>query len=228
MLLNVPSRTRHRMFQYEATSVRTHDLLEIDATQFLSIQASLPAWAERELRRTPFLVVRRGCAGHAIPVGIRGPERNQRWAAFCEPKLVKSILSPPQLLRRTVPAFRREAVPAFGSLQLLEDRWIGFDRSWGPGGSVGFELATGSHVAKPKSDLDIVIYCDRRITTDEAKWLCGLASNLPAAVDIRVETPTCGFSLSEYASQNPGPILLRTPCGVRLGADPWSETGASI
>jgi hypothetical protein len=100
------------MFQYEATSVRTHDLLEIDATQFLSIQASVPAWAERELRRTPFLVVRRGGAGHAIPVGIRGPERNQRWAAFCEPKLVKSILSPPQLLRRTVPAFRRETVPA--------------------------------------------------------------------------------------------------------------------
>jgi phosphoribosyl-dephospho-CoA transferase len=210
------------MFQYKATSVRTHDLVEIDATQFLSVQASVPAWAERELRITPFLVVRRGGAGHAIPVGIRGPERNQRWAAFCEPKLVKSILSPPQLLRRTVPAFRREIVPAFGSLQLLEDRWTGFDRSWGPGGSVGFELATGSHVAKPKSDLDIVIYADRRITKDEAKSLCGFASNLRVAVDIRVETPTCGFSLSEYASQNPGPILLRTPCGVRLGADPWS------
>jgi phosphoribosyl-dephospho-CoA transferase len=210
------------MFQYEATSVRTHDLLEIDATQFLSIQTSVPAWAERELRRTPFLVVRRGRAGHAIPVGIRGPERNQRWATFCEPKVVKSILSPPQLLRRTVPAFRLEAIPAFSSLQLLEERWTGFDCSWGPGGSVGFELATGSHVAKPKSDLD------RRITADEAKSLCGLASDLPAAVDIRVETSTCGFSLREYASHNPAPILLRMPCGVTLGVDPWSETGAFL
>jgi len=127
-----------------------------------------------------------------------------------------------------VAAVRRESVPALSSLQLLEDRWTGFDCSWGPGGSVGFELATGSHVAKPKSDLDIVIYADRRIPVDEAKSLCGFASDLPAAVDIRVENSTCGFSLREYASQNPGPILLHMPCGVRLGVDPWSEPGASI
>jgi phosphoribosyl-dephospho-CoA transferase len=127
-----------------------------------------------------------------------------------------------------VPAFRLETVPAFSSLQLLQDRWTGFDCSWGPRGSAGFELATGSHVAKPKSDLDIVIYADRRITADEAKSLCGFASDLPAAVDIRVETSTCGFSLREYAIHNPAPILLRMPCGVTLGVDPWSETGAFI
>jgi phosphoribosyl-dephospho-CoA transferase len=216
------------MFQCEAASVRTHDLLEIDAKQFLSLHASVPAWVEGELQRTPFLVVRRGCAeGQAIPVGVRGAERNQRWAAFCQPGLVKSITTPSQLLTRTLPKFRADSVPAFHSLRLLEERWKGFDCCWGPGGSVGFELATGSQVAKPGSDLDIVIYAERRITTDEAKSLCASASGLPAAVDIRVETPTCGFSLSEYASQNPAPILLRMPCGVRLGIDPWSETGVS-
>jgi phosphoribosyl-dephospho-CoA transferase len=220
---------RTSMFQCETTSVRTHDLLEINVDQFLSLHASVPAWAEEELRRTPFLVVRRGCAmGQTIPVGVRGPERNQRWAAFCQPKLIKGIISPPQLLRRSVPAFRRDAVPAFDSLRLLEDRWTGFDRPWGPGGSVGFELATGSHVTKPKSDLDIVIYAARRITIGEAKSLCGSVSDLPAAVDIRVETPACGFSLTEYAGRNPAPILLRMPCGVRLGSDPWSETGESV
>jgi phosphoribosyl-dephospho-CoA transferase len=74
------------------------------------------------------------------------------------------------------------------------------------GGSVGFELATGSHVAKPESDLDIVIYADEPITTDEAKSLCALTSGLPTAVDIRVETRTYGFSLKEYASQGPAPM----------------------
>jgi len=212
------------MFQLEAAYVRTHDLLEVEPERFLSPHACVPEWAAERLRRVPFLVVRRGFpTEHNIPVGVRGPERNQRWAAFCEPRIVKSITTPTQLLKRTVAAFRADSVPAFGSLSLLKARWTGLDRPWGPGGSVGFELATGSHVAKAESDLDIVIYADKPITTDEAKSLCALASGLPTAVDIRVETQTCGFSLNEYASQGSSPILLRTPYGVELGSIPWSE-----
>ena len=45
---------------------------------------------------------------------------------------------------------------------------------------MGFELATGSHVVKPESDLDIVIYAERRMTADEAKLLCARAMDLPA------------------------------------------------
>ena len=55
-------------------------------------------------------------------------------------------------------------------------------------------------MAKPESDLDIVIYADEPITTDEVKSLCALASSLPTAVDIRVKTRTCGFSLKESLS----------------------------
>lgn len=216
------------MFQREAAYIRTHDLLEIAAERFLSLQASAPAWAAEVLQRVPFLVVRRGQASRqTIPVGVRGTERNQRWAAECNSALVKSITTPQQLLNRNVPMFRADSVPAFGSLLVLQDRWTGFACSWGPGGSVGFELATGSHAAKPESDLDIVIYADEPITTDEAKSLCALASGLPTAVDIRVETRTCGFSLKEYASQGPAPILLRTPCGARLGSISWSENEGS-
>jgi phosphoribosyl-dephospho-CoA transferase len=216
------------MFQREAAYIRTHDLLEIAPERFLSLQASAPAWAAEVLQRVPFLVVRRGQAsGHTVPVGVRGTERNQRWAAECNLALVKSITTPPQLLNRNVPMSRADSVPAFGSLLLLKDRWTDFACSWGPGGSVGFELATGSHVAKPESDLDIVIYADEPITTDKAKSLCVLASDLPTAVDIRVETPTCGFSLKEYASHGPAPILLRTRFGVRLGSVSWGESGES-
>jgi phosphoribosyl-dephospho-CoA transferase len=216
------------MFQRAAAYIRTHDLLEVDPERFLSLHASAPEWVAAGLRRVPFLVVRRGLAtGDAIPVGVRGPERNQRWASFCELGLVKSITTPPQLLKRRVPASRADSVPAFGSLSLLKDRWTGFGCPWGPGGSVGFELATGSHVAKLESDLDIVIYADEPITTDEAKSLYTSASGLPTAVDIRVETPAYGFSLKEYASQSPAPILLRTRHGVRLGSVSWDENGES-
>jgi phosphoribosyl-dephospho-CoA transferase len=216
------------MFQREAAYVRTHDLLEVDPERFLSLQTSVPEWAVKMLQRVPFLVVRRGFASEqTIPIGVRGTERNQRWAAFCNPDLVKSITIPPQLLERSAPMIRADCVPAFGSLSLLKDRWSGFDCPWGPGGSVGFELATGSHVATRESDLDIVIYADEPITTDEAKSLCASASGLPVAVDIRVETHAYGFSLKEYASQGPAPILLRTPHGVRLGSVSWSENGES-
>ena len=212
------------MFQHEATHARTHDLLEIDPAGFLSLHASVPEWAVRELRRAPFLVVCRGLVSEqTIPVGVRGLERNQRWAAFCPTALVKSVTTPPQLLKRAVPMFRADSVPAFRSLSLLEERWTNLDRTWGPGGSVGFELATGIHAARPESDLDIVLYADRRITTDEAKSVCGVTSGLPSAIDIRVETKACGFSLKEYASQGSAPILLRTPYGVKLGSVPWSE-----
>jgi phosphoribosyl-dephospho-CoA transferase len=212
------------MFQRRAHSVRTHDLLEIDAKQFISPYASAPEWVEEELRRTPFVVVRRGPAKEQnIPVGVRGVERNQRWAAFCHPKLVKSVIIPPQLRRRAVPTLRADATPALRALNLIKDRWMGLDPPWGPDGSVGFELATGCLAAKPESDLDIVIYAERCMTADEAKSLCDSTMNLPATVDIRVETPICGFSLWEYASQSPAPILLRTPFGVMLGNDPWDE-----
>jgi phosphoribosyl-dephospho-CoA transferase len=212
------------MFHCEPHSVRTHDLLEIDANQLISANASAPEWVEECLRKSPFVVVRRGLATkQEIPVGARGAERNQRWATFCHPKFVKSMLAPPQLLRRTVPISRANVIPAFRALNVLKDRWTDLDLPWGPGGSVGFELATGTHVVKPESDLDIVLYAERRMTAEEAKSLCDRAMDLPAVVDIRVETPACGFSLIEYAQTESSSILLRTPSGHLLGDDPWSD-----
>ena len=217
------------MFHCEAHPVRTHDLLEIDAKQLISSQASAPQWVEEALAKSPLVVVRRGLAkGREIPIGVRGTERNQRWAAFCHPKLVKSILTPSQLLSRTIPTSRAHAIPAFRALNFLEDRWMGLALPWGPGGSVGFELASGRHAAKQQSDLDIVIYAERPMASDEAISLCDCTMNLPAVVDIRVETPVCGFSLREFASRSPAAILLRTPSGTVLGRDPWGAGLSSV
>jgi phosphoribosyl-dephospho-CoA transferase len=83
------------MFQREAAYTRTHDLLEIAPERVLSLQAFAPAWAAEVLQRVPFLVVRRGQAsGQTVPVGVRGTERNQRWAAECNPALVKASQHP--------------------------------------------------------------------------------------------------------------------------------------
>ena len=217
------------MFHCEAHPVRTHDLLEIDAKWLLASQASAPQWAEGELRKSPFAVVRRGPApGQEIPIGVRGTGRNQRWAGFCHPKLVKSVLTPSQLLTRAIPISRANAIPALRALDLLKERWMERVLPWGPGGSVGFELASGRHVVTSESDLDIVIYAERRMTAEEAKSLCDRAMNLPAVVDIRVETPVSGFSLKEFAGRNRAAILLRVPRGIVLAKDPWGDEIGSM
>ncbi len=218
------------MFSYQVCSVRPHDLLEVDPERFIATEGrgkSIREWVEERLLAIPFVVVRRYMVMETkIPVGIRGEERNQRWAAFCHCAWVKKIITPPQLLQGAVSESRAQAIPALRSLLLLKDRWRDFDLPWGPGGSIGFELATGRQAASPNSDLDIVIYADTRITKEAARRLCAMTLDLPAEVDIRVETPRCGFSLQEYSNSN-SDILLRTPTGGMLGRDPWQHTSES-
>jgi phosphoribosyl-dephospho-CoA transferase len=230
---------------------RIHDLLEIDAEGFLQAHSPVPAWVAESLRHTPFVVVRRGpVSEEEIPVGVRGAPRNERWAGSCHPGLVKEVLTPQTLLRRattvamahaapqlsaaaacvsakTTASARAATIPALRALALLAERWKALDVEWGPGGSVGFELATGRQVVTPQSDLDVVIHAHTQMTVNEARTLRDATQGLPAQADIRVETPICGFSLVEYARRAPAPILLRTAPGTFLGADPWMAQGAT-
>jgi phosphoribosyl-dephospho-CoA transferase len=209
--------------------VRIHDLMEIDAERFLQEQGAVPEWVTQSLRATPFVVVRRGgiSCERGIAMGVRGARRNERWAGVCHPSVVRMVLTPQALLSRMMAAAgvapRTAAIPALRALPLIAERWKTLDSVWGPGGSVGFELATGRHVASPQSDLDVVIYAAKPMTTAEARALIDSAQGLPAAVDIRVEAPNCGFSLAEYANRAPAPILLRGVSGAVLGTDPWVE-----
>jgi phosphoribosyl-dephospho-CoA transferase len=105
----------------------------------------------------------------------------------------------------------------------MQKRWLALTLPWGPVGSVGFEIATGRRVATEASDLDLVIRAKQRIQREEARFLLDRTLGLEAKVDVRVETPLCGFSLAEYVSASYAKILLRYPDGGRLGADPWQE-----
>jgi phosphoribosyl-dephospho-CoA transferase len=212
------------VFHCENHSFRTHDVLEISAKQLIAGHSSVPDWVERSLLAVPFAVIRRGPATKQyIPIGIRGAQRNQRWAAFCPPRLVKRLITPPQLLSYAMLPSRADDAPAFRALHVLRERWIDLDHPWGPGGGVGFELATGSKVVTPESDLDVVLYVQTRMTVEKAKSLCARAMYLPAVVDIQVETPVCGFSLREFARESPGAILMRSSCGAVIGTDPWGD-----
>ena len=213
------------MKRLEVLSPQVHDLLQINRPSLSSGCATEPSWARRTLLGCPWVVVRRAQAALGlIAVGVRGANRSERWAAFCEKSLVSKIVRPEELVfcNRTPKDVQR--TPALGALQEVRERWVDLTLPWGPAGSVGFELASGRKVTTEASDLDLVIRARERIAVEEARFLLDRTIGLEAKVDVRVETPACGFSLEEYVLASSAKILLRYPDGVRLGKDPWLTT----
>jgi phosphoribosyl-dephospho-CoA transferase len=118
----------------------------------------------------------------------------------------------------------RIAIPALAALSWLEGKLDKSELDWGPVGSVGFELATGQQVVTGASDLDIALFAPTRFTKDAARDLWSVMRAAPAKVDVRVETPYCGFSLEEYAREETVQVLVRLPESRRFAIDPWCSS----
>jgi phosphoribosyl-dephospho-CoA transferase len=116
----------------------------------------------------------------------------------------------------------RQALRAFRTLSYLESHLVGFDMSWGPGGSVGYELASGIPAVRGDSDLDLILFALKKLGITEARDLWRMISSAPGTVDALVETPFCGFSLEEFVTTSPRKILLRSSDGRILGSNPWN------
>jgi phosphoribosyl-dephospho-CoA transferase len=205
------------------TFVRPHDLLKIELPEGIYNLAAAPSWAQESLAITPYVVVRRYVhSQNAIAIGVRGDSRNKRWPGIVNPDHVKAVVSPFELRTdKIVKPERFDAIPALWQLQALEEEWRSLALRWGPGGSVGYELATGYPTATPKSDLDIVISAPIPFDYEYARVLISSVRQISLSIDVLVETPECGFLLADYASSKGGAILLRhvdKPC---LGINPW-------
>src|SRR6266404_1419290 len=211
----------------EIASPRVHDLLQLDSDSLHSTYTGAPSWVRQTLTAWPWVVVRRAKAPAAqIAVGVRGTLRSERWGRFILKDMIRQLLKPCQLLALAQSSALSPRTPPFTTLQQLIERWRGLTLPWGPTGSVGFELATGWPVTTSSSDLDVAIRANVRISLEQARSLYECATGLETKVDIRVETPLCGFSLEEFAGRGPAAILLRVPRGIVLAKDPWSdETG---
>jgi phosphoribosyl-dephospho-CoA transferase len=208
--------------------IRPHYLLKIDTAAIScgtsSLDVSVPAPVRRELEETNFVVVRRGVITESwVPIGIRGPQRSQRWAAWYPRYAIQEIVKPMDLLTQIDTANDPDVSPARRALRSLLNAWQWLAYPWGPAGSVGFEVATGKQTTTIRSDLDVVIYADEPLSRRDAQRLLTSADDLEVRLDIRIETLTCGFSLTEYATSPTRTILLRTVAGPILGTDPWNE-----
>jgi phosphoribosyl-dephospho-CoA transferase len=209
-----------------AHSVPTvHSLLRLSSADALEWESEPPKWASESLRRAPFVVMRRPLPRpEAFPVGVRGAARSQRAAAWVSAGSVQECITPQMLAAQYAWRQRRDfaIMPAVAALEEAAAIFDGHGVAgrWGPGGSVGFELASGVPSTTPASDLDIVLGAPALMTRAAAARLHAELSALTVRIDVLLETPNGAVALAEYAT-SAGAILLRSPQGPRWAHDPW-------
>ena len=207
----------------EIATPQVHDLLQLDKDSLQPVCVDAPNWVRQALASCPWVVVRRveAPAGQ-LAIGVRGSSRSERWGCFISKDLIRKVVTPAELFTLVRSPGYKLRTPPFLSLHQLSERWRDLAWPWGPTGSVGFELATGCPATTSLSDLDIAIRAETRVFLEQARSLWKRTLGLQTKVDIRVETPECGFSLQEYASSSSA-ILLRYSDGIRFGNDPWAK-----
>ncbi|AVK62098.1 malonate decarboxylase holo-ACP synthase [Lactobacillus sp. CBA3605] len=202
--------------------IAPHTIIRLVAPTDFEGSVPIPSWVPAALQQMPVVVVRRGPQLNGIPVGVRGPQRNQRWAGWLKgPINMAQQISPEQLVttkawqmitpnRQQLPVF--QALPAIASIMSLP---------WGLGGSAGFELATGQAAVKPTSDLDLIMPAQHPLTVSAAQQLLQALNQFGVHVDVQLVAGQNGFSLEEYAQQRTTTVLLKTAQGPQLVTNPW-------
>ena len=195
---------------------RPHDLLRLaDVPGLQAHHTDAPDWVWRSLLETPWAVVRRrrGAPGR-VPLGVRGRARHERHAIDVHVDAVAERIRPEDLRGRLTdlppdkPA-ARTAVALTEWLKRLDEAGV----SWGPAGSVGFQLATGRSVVTAQSDLDLVV----RLGSLAAVRAIPPMPSVPGRVDCLVELPEGAVAWAELAAGSPV-IMLRTADGPCLVA----------
>lgn len=196
----------------EAPTFRVHDLLRLRA-----VDVPLSVWARESLRDSPLAVVRRAAAPEGkIPVGIRGRSRLEREAAIIDESAVEQCVTPEALVakRQWRCSARLGAFAVAEALErLVEEMPVGV--SWGPVGSVGFELAGGFSCVHEESDLDLAIRADLALDFAVLLEIHRLLARIPVRSDALLETPLGGFLLAELVG-GANPVVMRTAEGPRL------------
>src|SRR3984885_10732388 len=171
-----------------------HALLRVSDPDALLWEEPPPDWARGSLQRAPWVVVRRSeTRPGAWPVGVRGALRMQRLAAWVPDRAVQAWVTPQSLAARRLwrrhPGIR--AIPAMQVLDQVSAVFAAFGHAgrWGPGGSVGFELASAVPCTTPASDLDLILRLDQPIPRSELRRLHAELAELPVRIDVLLEKP---------------------------------------
>jgi phosphoribosyl-dephospho-CoA transferase len=159
-----------------------------------------------------------------VPVGVRGEQRRHRYATWVEGAEVVQRVTPEDLASQARPHGQARGCggPWTAVLRDVDTAMGGSAVAWGPVGSVGFELATGSVATSPTSDLDVLIRAPSPIPDrgeDLDARLHEVGRRFGLKVDCLVETPAGGVHLHDLSTG--GPVMARTDHGPLVILDPW-------
>ncbi|MCZ4225100.1 malonate decarboxylase holo-ACP synthase [Pedobacter rhodius] len=206
--------------------LRPHDLIRIDQLQNLVTDLQIPLWAKEAMLIAPYVVVRRAAwRNELIPVGLRGGKRGERLAAWLKFSDVCEIITPEQLVYpENWKISESDLSDPIVSLKKITGILKSEDFHWGPTGSAGFELATGIKTLTSNSDLDLVLRVSKPLSLKlAASLLSHLNRESLVRLDIQLDTPKGGVSLSEYVGSPT--VLVKTSRGpVIIKSDAlWAE-----
>lgn len=201
-------------------SLLPHDLVCLASPSSLVFRQQAPEWVDAAIQRAPYLVIRRAHVDNGLlPVGIRGSARSERFAACLPEYAIQAVVLPEDTAASRNWKTSPPTIPISLALDLVEDLFREF--TWGPTGSVGFQLASGSAVTTSESDLDILVRTPYRLSQETAQRLQRALTASPVRVDVQLETPAGAVALSDYAHRS-DQFLVRTLDGPRFVEDPWS------
>jgi phosphoribosyl-dephospho-CoA transferase len=201
--------------------LKPHDLLEIKNVSDLISYSPFPEWVKGSIAKSPFTVIRRARAREGlVAVGIRGSKRNERFAAFLPVDRIVRRFTPEQLVQKL--KWDEHSKEIFRCLEQTSNIMNVYSLSWGPTGSVGFELASGTETVTAESDIDLIIRTPHRLEKKLAQHLLDEFQKIEVRIDVQMETPAGAINLLEYVRVKGDSVLVKTQDGPLLMEDPWT------
>lgn len=185
----------------------------------------MPDWASEAVLAAPFAVLRRAAwRDDLVPVGIRGNKRGERLAAWLKLSNIHEVVTPeflvnPEHWKIAQTDSRAQVLSLKNITEILKAKNL----YWGPTGSAGFELATGVKTINTESDLDLILRFSSPLSVQLAdSLLTELTRQSLVRLDIQLDTPKGGVSLSEYVSSPT--VLVKTQYGpiIAKTSEVWS------
>jgi triphosphoribosyl-dephospho-CoA synthase len=185
-----------------------------------AVAKTAPGWARARLESTPWVTVRRAYVAGAVAIGIRGHNREERFAAVVPVGAVEEMIVPEMLAERAPP--RKH--DAFEALESVNRAARAHGLCVGPIGAAGFELGTGVPALHERSDLDVLVR-----SAPAPRTLRGFARDV-AGLAIRVDAEIAfgdGYGAALDEVLRGGSMLVKTPGGPRM-LPPFSVSQAAV
>lgn len=196
--------------------ISAHDIVSINQADLKGLE--LPEWYEKSDKIYGTVRRAKSINDGYIPLGLRGKQRNQRFAFEVPAAIIQEIFHPFEIINRD--SFRTEEVKNYEVYkQYLTAQEMLSEIKWGVGGSLGFELVTGEPTIKSTSDFDLLIYANA--ANELPKEIIEEHSEFFEMLDTQVITKRGGFALKEYLINQTGKILLKTDEGPLLTTQIW-------